>query len=368
MPDITPRLLWQNWLLLVGTILTSSSEDDSFPVEWLTDPLRSKVWRSETGWNVVSGFNNKLDITEGVSGDATATITAGNYATGALMAAEVETQINVVATDNTWTCTYSSSTNKFTIGHDNVQTGGLEWYTGASAATSIGACLGYDTTADDTGAASYPADTVSYCSREWIKADLLTARDCTIGLILNSNISSSAIITLAGNSTDSWASPATTQTLVGNSTLAIKYFSATQTYRWWRFLISDVTNANGYISVGIPYVGSYTQPSPGFATPFTEEFVELSMVGIADQGASFQEDKNRAKSYDLRWPGLSNNERDKIKSAADHLKVGRPFFFSFDPQNTPSDTIYCRMTEGITVSHVPPSYWQIGMSIMEVLG
>ena len=114
-----------------------------------------------SGWLIVAGENDKLDITEGVTGDATATITAGNYATGALLATEIATRLNVAATDNTWTCTYSSATGKFTIGHNNAQTGGLEWLTGANAASSIGARLGYTVSADDTGAATYASDNAS---------------------------------------------------------------------------------------------------------------------------------------------------------------------------------------------------------------
>ena len=114
------------------------------------------------GWLIVAGENDALDITEGVTGDASATLTAGNYATGALVAVEIATRLNVAATDNIWTCTYSSTTGKFTIGHNNAETGGIEWLTGANAATSIGGRLGYDMSADDTGEVSYAADAASY--------------------------------------------------------------------------------------------------------------------------------------------------------------------------------------------------------------
>ncbi len=115
------------------------------------------------GWNdIVAGTNDKLDFTEGTTGDATATITAGKYATGAALATEIQTQMNSAATDNTYTCTYSTSTHKFTIARDTgSDTIGLEWSTGSNAATTIGDDIGFDTSADDTGATSYTSDFVS---------------------------------------------------------------------------------------------------------------------------------------------------------------------------------------------------------------
>jgi hypothetical protein len=115
--------------------------------------------KTAPNFTITAGTNDDIDITEGVTGDAIATIAAGDYATGAALATAVATAINTAATDNTWTCTYSTTTGKFTIGHDAVQTGGLEWNTGASTATSAADTLGYNTDADDTGASSYVGDT-----------------------------------------------------------------------------------------------------------------------------------------------------------------------------------------------------------------
>jgi hypothetical protein len=108
---------------------------------------------------IIDASNAKIDITEGSSGDAVATIVSGTYASGTALATAVATALNAAATDNTWTCTYSTSTGKFTIGHDAVQTGALEWNTGSSTANSAGDILGFNTDADDTGASSYVGDT-----------------------------------------------------------------------------------------------------------------------------------------------------------------------------------------------------------------
>lgn len=366
--SITPQLIWQNWVTLSGTTVTTSSSNGSFPKNWLKDPLSSKRWRSNPGWNIVAGYNDKLDIDEGSAGVATATLSVGNYATGALMAIELQTKINLAATDNTYTVTYSSTTFKFTIARaTGSATIGLEWNTGASTATTVGLDIGFDTSADDTGSTTYTSDTVSYCSTEYIQFNFNTALDSKLGILFDNNFFSPTL-SLHGNATDVWSSPSTTQTLTGDSSIYIKYFASTETFQYWRFVINDVTNPDGFTEVGIPYIGDYSEPGSGFSTPFTEQFMELSHVGIADHGAGFQFEKPSAKHLRLRWPGLNDNEKAKIVAAADFLKVGRPFFFSIDPQNDPTDTLYVRMTGGIQITHQPPSNWQISMEFEEALG
>ncbi len=78
-----PRLNVTNRVMAAATVLTSSSEQPSAPKAWLKDQLRSKGLRWKLGWNIRAGETDKLDFTEGTSGDATGTLTAGNYATGA---------------------------------------------------------------------------------------------------------------------------------------------------------------------------------------------------------------------------------------------------------------------------------------------
>lgn len=103
--------------------------------------------------------NDDIDFTEGTTGAALATLTAGVYTDGATLATEIETQINAAATDNTYTVTYSRSTRKFTItratGTDTIA---FPWQTGANTATSAKTALGFANT-DDTGATTYTSDT-----------------------------------------------------------------------------------------------------------------------------------------------------------------------------------------------------------------
>ena len=87
-----------------------------------------------------------------------------------------------------------------------------------------------------------------------------------IGLIVSTNIkhclidvgnmSSSATVTLEGNTTNVWTSPPYTKTLA--YTESSFYADINETYQFWRLVVEDTTKTSvefGYISIG----GSYTQ-------------------------------------------------------------------------------------------------------------
>ncbi len=136
MSDVTVRLAWNNVAALTGANLYASSQQSSFPVGAAKTSSQSSGWRSQIGWTVVAGFNDKLDFDEG-GANRIATLTAGNYATGALFAAQVTTAMNAAAVDNTYLVTYSTTTHKFTIARATGATAvSLEWATGASVVTS----------------------------------------------------------------------------------------------------------------------------------------------------------------------------------------------------------------------------------------
>ena len=366
MAAVVNRFLWQNFIQLSGTNITVSSEQVNFPKIWLRDQLRSKRWRTKIGWTIVAGFNDTIDITEGVSGDASATLTPGTYATGDLMAAEIQTQLNAAATDNIWTCTYDSSTNKFTIGHDATETGGIEWLNGTNAGTSAGLDLGYDVSADDTGSDSYAADNVSYQSRHWVKFDLVSTLEIKSAVVFDSNVLSSAVVTAQAHATDAWTSPIFEQVLTAGNSLFAKQFAGTS-LRWWRFVIDDVQNPDGYVQLGIPFLGSYTQPNLGFFMAHAQERQELSEIAVADQGSHYQHERGTRRIWQVAWPGISSADKTNFETIANFVKVGRSFFFSLDANTDETDLVYVIMSNGFSFESIQGDRWATSIELMEAI-
>jgi hypothetical protein len=88
----TNRFMWQNFTRLGAATVTASSEESGRSAQWIKHQLRSKKWRSGTGWNLVKGFNDELVFTSG--SDTRVAYVPGNYTTGATAAAAIQSAMN----------------------------------------------------------------------------------------------------------------------------------------------------------------------------------------------------------------------------------------------------------------------------------
>jgi len=91
------RFMWQNFSALGSATLAASSTVSGRAVSWLKHQLRSKKWRSATGWGFAKGFNDRLRYEE--AGVARIAYVVGNYATGALAATAIQTAMNTAGVD-----------------------------------------------------------------------------------------------------------------------------------------------------------------------------------------------------------------------------------------------------------------------------
>jgi hypothetical protein len=369
MAAVTPRFYWQNFCELVSAVVTASSEQTSMPARFAKTQMRSEPWASKLGWNVVTGGWDKLDFKEdGVA--RVATLTAGNYATGSAAAAQVQAAMNAAPSAvNTYTVTYSGSTFKFTIAR---ATGSaalvLAFSTGVNLARSAHHDLGFSD-ADKSGSASYVGDTSAYKSREWLTFDLGSTLDVKSGIVTDHSFATGDTLKLLGNSSDSWAAPATTQTLAGDATIRRLDFSL-QSYRYWRLLCDDVGNSLGYTSIGKPSIGSYLQPSRAHVPAFARDPDELSENTFADHGAHYWDDKPSRETWAILFNLIPEAERESFMAMRDYVRVGRSFFMALDPQNYPLQTYYVFLSQGMGVRHDPAQTlrWVITMTIKEALG
>ena len=106
---------------------------------------------------VVDATNNKIDLKEGAGEPLVATVASGSY-TAATLCAAIKAALEVPGA-LTFTVTFSTTTLKFTIAADGEFS--LLWNTGANKLVDISTMCGFSDAADDTGAATYTADTVA---------------------------------------------------------------------------------------------------------------------------------------------------------------------------------------------------------------
>lgn len=111
---------------------------------------------------IITSSNNKIAVTTDNVTDDEAVVATGQYQSPVELAAAVQSALAAVDPLETFTCTYSSTTGKFTIATSTSTVLSLLWKTGASGSDNdddhIGTKLGFLDAADDTGATTYTSD------------------------------------------------------------------------------------------------------------------------------------------------------------------------------------------------------------------
>lgn len=107
----------------------------------------------------ITASNKYIDITDD-GGTIAVALTEKIYKSPADLAREIATKATAASVgsgNDTISCSYSSTTGKFTLSSDG-SVFSLLWNTGVNTANSVGTTIGFAVAADDTGATSYVGD------------------------------------------------------------------------------------------------------------------------------------------------------------------------------------------------------------------
>jgi len=308
-----------------------SSEQTPFPVtNAYNAQRRSKVWRSEGYFNITSS-NNVIIFTEG-GGDITATIAVAEYTSISDLQGAIGTALSAAGV-----FTYSALQDNFRF---KIDSSGSFSLTKTSASFTASSILGYDTTADTALASSHTADFVRIHEEEWIKWDFgISTNPAAFILIGKRNdsiqISPSATIKLQGNETDVWSSPSYEATLTyDDESMAV--FSDeglhTEPLRYWRLLIIDVTNPNGFVEVGAFMLGDYLfSESRGKAQfPLNSAYIDRTETFFSEGGQSFSDIRDQSQEYGIEFAALQKADIEEFRNFFVKFGTGIPFFVSMD--------------------------------------
>jgi len=167
-----------------SAISGSSKINTDLPVSNIIDSIPKKAWRTggdQTYYRVYAGGdlqNDYMDIKFNAGAEQNLQLTSGEY-TAKGLATEIQTQLQTVDVD--LTCTYSKSTNKFTIAAGSGDTTQLMTNGGTNAASAIWNDIGFDTSADSSDSNSLEATNKRLHMEEFaqIMFGIVTIRDAT---------------------------------------------------------------------------------------------------------------------------------------------------------------------------------------------
>ncbi|MDZ4678396.1 MAG: hypothetical protein SGI74_12905 [Oligoflexia bacterium] len=329
-----------------------SSENPSFPaVNVYNKKRRSKVWRTQGFWEITS-LNNKLIFRETTTVDLTATIAVSNYASTVLLMAAIKAALEVAGA-SVYTITQDLISKKIKVTSDGLGGGGIFELINTDVLSTLASVIGFDISTDKTGALTYTADFLKIHTKEFLTLDLGISTNPQCFLLIGKRnapiqFSSSATLKLQANATDAWTSPTFETTLTYNekTILLINPTGLSPTpLRYWRLLIQDSANPNGFIEIGSLYLGNFYSTQRGAAQfPLKSSFVDRSTSVISEGGQIFSGVREKTQEFSLDWNGLTYSELEVFNDIFQKMGTSVPFFVILDPDGafSSSQNFYSR--------------------------
>lgn len=328
--------------------LTETTQHENFPSENTQHRDFNKAWRSQygagSGWGyfvvIDSGTyqNNKIDFEDNGTTTRTAILVAGVYDADTLKA-HVETQMEATTTD-TFTVEYLESSNKFKITNDT-GTFKLEWNTGTHKATSAAGLLGYDDSADDTGADNYTADYIRTHTYEYLKQDMGAQKNIYAVIIKGHNIQSSATRWFQVSDNDVSYD---TYNFDHQADLLVLYWSTPKNKRYARPRFWDEDNPDLYLKMGRVYVGGQFAPTENFLHEGEIQRIDPSVVMESADGqeSSLQQESFDTWTYTFRVKG--STQKGYFDTMFDVVGTSKALFIIEDSASPLTTTSYVRFT------------------------
>lgn len=186
----------------------------------------------------------------------------------------------------------------------------------------------------------------------------------------NINFSSSATVKIQWNTSDSWGAPAGEETLNvsgldGKRRCLYHELSATQTYQYWRLVITDTTLTEDFLELGELSLGIPVELFDNFDISNTKQLVRNNTELRTEYNQAYVYTRDYGFIFDLTWTNAYETTRDQLLAlelAQDGS--GTPFFFVFDP-TVPAEAYYVRFNGPFNVSKIGFDRYNLACQFVE---
>jgi len=358
--------LWNN------ETLSASSEHSNFPAANTQHRDFNKPWRSNygagSGWGaftIIASTNDRLDFIDSHSVTLVASLTPGAYDADTL-AAHIKTQMDAVSAD-TWTVEYletGANANKFKITSDNDGGAGsvsLLWNTGVNAARSVDDTLGFTAEGDSAGALTYTADDIRIHTTEYVIFTRATTISIYGAIIRGHNFQAGATVKLVG-SNDNFTTWHFSDTFTIQDDILILEYDTVKTYQDWGIYINDIDNPDGYVEMGVVFLGAHFQPAKHFAYNRIITQDDPSLVKESENGQVASIQRSHFQAWQYRFQGT--NQKANFNAMFDDRGFSKSLFICENP-DTPLTTTFYVMFRNWSWEHLFDSYYNLSLTTRE---
>lgn len=164
--------------------------------------------------------------------------------------------------------------------------------------------------------------------------------DCAF--IAAHNLSATAVVKVQACDDGTYTSPDIDETMTWDAGIMVSFFTS-DTCRFWRFLIDDPDNEDGYLQIGRLALGSYLQMppiEPGMTLPSGT----TTSVTVAASGQSFADIGQVYLQPAFSFPLITTAERTNVEAMWRAVEQHTPIFLVvWEESLTVQRPIYCRI-------------------------
>lgn len=286
----------------------------------------------------------------------TATLTSGDYDADTL-ATEIGTQMSAIGT--TYTATYDDATNKFTIAAPAIDFCLLFSRT-TNAAWGM---LGWTTTTDSAWGITFTATYIRIHTGELIYLDAGATSTIKAIFIKGHNLQSSATIEVRYYS-DAFVTEVDSETL----TWHIGQIAArtAKSYRYAAVYIEDIDNPDGFIEIGLVWMGNAYQLHYGFTMERALTPNDPSIISSSEDGQESTIQLSRFDEWGYTFDAVEpNTDRPLLQNIFEEIGTSRPCFICEAPPtlgDIGEDAEYVRLTEW-EWTHIAGNYWGLELTV-----
>ncbi len=185
--------------------------------------------------------------------------------------------------------------------------------------------------------------------------DLGSAQAIDTLAVLGHNLQGSATVIVEAHTSDSWGTPALSAiSLTYNTGAILRYLSAPETYRYWRYTLDDPTNTDGYVEAGILWLGTFLALNPSSLDAFTVTKKRGDTVVHGRDRQKFATEGVGWRSIDLSFPRTGGTALTAIQTMYDTVgNHGSLIFSNFDSLRIYPivEPLYCSIVGDIDFRH-----------------
>ena len=363
------KFFYKNWW--DGGTLVAAYAEPNFPAENTQHRDFNKAFRSlyspgSTGsiFEILAGVNDRLDFKDSGNTTRVATLAAGGYTRTEILA-HLKARMEAVCADTfTWEYIFIGiDAYKFKV-IDATGNFELSWNTGANKAQSVANTIGYDDSADDTGAANYTADNIRIHSWVYVARDFGQERTINAVAIRGHNFQSGATIS-AQFSSDNFITVHANHVFTTQDDILVLILSSPENYQHGRIVIEDADNPDGYVKMGRVGFLEQFQPEINFMGDGSIDREDPSPVLTSENGQESSIQLDHFDTWDYIFHVKGATEKAYFDAMFDAVGKSKAFFYCEDPDLLLTTTRYVAINAFRWAGRRDVGLWTLSLQLRE---